>query len=92
MGSPLSPVITNFYMEQFKEKALESAPSRPKHFYRYVDDTFIIWPHGREALDGFLDHMNGQNPNIQFMMEIEANNQIPFVDILVSRERWQPWP
>jgi sorbitol-specific phosphotransferase system component IIC len=29
MGSPLSPVITNFYMEDFEERALESAPHKP---------------------------------------------------------------
>jgi hypothetical protein len=29
MGSPLSPVIANFYMEDYKKVALESAPLKP---------------------------------------------------------------
>ena len=30
MGSPLSPVIANFYMEHFEKQALASAPFAPQ--------------------------------------------------------------
>jgi retron-type reverse transcriptase len=30
MGSPLSPVIANFYMEDYVKAALESAPLKPR--------------------------------------------------------------
>jgi len=38
MGSPLSPVIANFYMEDFENRALQLATYRPTCWYRYVDD------------------------------------------------------
>ena len=37
MGSPLSPIVANLYMESLKRRALEKAPQRPKRWIRYVD-------------------------------------------------------
>jgi hypothetical protein len=54
MGSLLSPVIANYFMEYFEEMALESATYKPLCWFRYVDDTFIIWPHGTGKLAKFL--------------------------------------
>ncbi|KAJ4426021.1 hypothetical protein ANN_27648 [Periplaneta americana] len=45
MGSPLSSLISNIYMEYFEELALSTASHKPTLWLRYVDDTFIIWPH-----------------------------------------------
>jgi retron-type reverse transcriptase len=44
MGSPLSPVIANFFMEAFEQKVMKMATYKQKCWYRYVDDTFVIWP------------------------------------------------
>ncbi|MCY6488407.1 reverse transcriptase domain-containing protein, partial [Actinobacillus pleuropneumoniae] len=46
MGSPLSPVVANLFMEDFESKALNSARLLPKLWKRYVDDTNVIWSHG----------------------------------------------
>ncbi|KAK5648206.1 hypothetical protein RI129_003099 [Pyrocoelia pectoralis] len=85
MGNPLSPVIANFYMEKFESIALESAVLKPKIWYRYVDDTFVIWNHGLDSLHLFLKHLNNIHPNIQFTMECEINGRLPFLDILISK-------
>lgn len=42
MGSPISPIIANFFMERFEEKALESSVLKPAVWFRYVDDTFVV--------------------------------------------------
>jgi len=78
MGSPLSPVIANFFMEDFEERALNQATFKPTCWYRYVDDTFVIWPHGKASLTIFLEHLNGLHKNIQFTMEVEENGRLPF--------------
>ena len=41
MGSPVSPIVANLYMEHFEQKAL-SAPPTPRFWHRYMDDTFVI--------------------------------------------------
>ena len=50
MGSLLSPIIANLYMEHFESVALESPQLQPKLWLRYVDDTFVIWQHGKDSL------------------------------------------
>jgi len=85
MGSPLSPVIAKFFMEDFEKKAVEQATHKPTCWYRYVDDTFTIWPYGRERLTEFLHHLNGLHSNIKFTMEIEEESHLPFLDVDVYK-------
>jgi hypothetical protein len=50
-----------------------------------VDDIFVIWPHGTETLERFLDHLNGLHRNIQCTMESERDGHLPFLDIDIYR-------
>jgi len=79
MGSTLSSVIANFFMENFEKKAIEQATHKPVCSFRYVDDTFVIWPHGQEKVTEFLNHLNGLHNKIQFTMEKEG--YLPILDI-----------
>ena len=42
MGSPISPIVANLFMENFERKALQSSPNPPLLWKRFVDDTFVI--------------------------------------------------
>ena len=83
MGSPLSPVLANLYMEYFEEMPLGSTSLEPSMWLRYVDDTFILWPH-QEDVQILLDHVNSIRPSIQFTIEKEQDNKLPFLDVLVT--------
>jgi len=85
MGSPLSPVIANFFIEDFEKKATEQAKHKPVCWFRYVDDTFVIWPHGQEKLTEFLNHLNGLHNKIRFTMGKEEGH-LPFLDIDIYRK------
>src|SRR5699024_2324993 len=84
MGSPLSPIMANPFMEEFERTAIESFRLKPKVWLRYVDDTFVVWPHGRDLLNVFLQHINSIHPNIKFTMEVEKDNKLSFLDVLVE--------
>ena len=71
-------------MEYFEEMALGSTSLKPSMWLRYVDDTFILWPH-QEDVQILLDHVNSIRPSIQFTMEKEQDNKFPFLDVLVTR-------
>jgi len=85
MGLSLSVVLANAFMEYLEESLLRTARLKPKYWRRYVDDTFIIWEHGRDTLEEFHSHLNDACPSIQFTKEIEQDGKIAFLDAEVSR-------
>jgi hypothetical protein len=86
IASQLSPVIVNFFMEDFEKKPIEQAANKPICWFRYVDDTFVIWPHGQEKLTEFLQHLIVLHNSIHFTMETEEEGHLPFLDIDVYRK------
>ena len=65
-------------MEMFEEEVIKSASDKPSLWVRYVDDTFVIWPHGDSKLQTFLAHLNDRQDSIKFTMEKEETGSIPF--------------
>jgi hypothetical protein len=86
MGSPLSPVIANLFMDDLENRAINSSELKPTVWLRYIDDCFAIWPHGKDALTTFLTHLNGINKKIQFTVETETDNALPFLDLLIRKK------
>jgi hypothetical protein len=54
MGSFLSPVVSDIYMDNSEKLALYSAQHKPSLWLQYVDDIFVVWPYGPEWLQHFL--------------------------------------
>lgn len=52
-----------------------------------MDNTNINWPYGRQSLNDFLDHLNSLSNRIKITIEVEEGNQIPFLDVLISKKR-----
>ena len=88
MGSPVSPVVANIYMEMFKELALRTATHPPRIWRRYVDDTFCMIT--KTEVKGFLSHLNSLCPTITFSVEQEVDGKLPFLDTLLHRKNDDP--
>ena len=83
MGSPVSPIVVNMFMEDFEQKAISTAPAecKPRIWKRFVDDTLAVVKKGQvEALNR---HLNSINENIKFTHEVLGeDNTLPFLDAL----------
>ena len=83
MGSPISTLIANLFMEEFEVKALSTATHPPCLWLRFVDDTLVILR--AEHSTQLLHHINSQDPNIQFTVEEPGTDgSIPFLDTKVT--------
>jgi hypothetical protein len=83
VGALLSSVTANFYMEDEKV-VLELATLKPDCWFYYVDDTFVICPHGSNKLKDFLHHLNNIHQSIQFTMKTESEGHLPHISISTS--------
>ena len=85
MGSPVSPILDNLYMEYLEQKALSTAPHSPRFWHRFVDDTSVI--HKEVNKHDFLQHINSVDPAIWFTVEDnKEDGSIPFLDTIVKPE------
>jgi len=50
-----------------------------------MDDVISLWNYGEAELRGFLDHLNTYDRNLQFTLEVEIENKLPFLDVLIIR-------
>ena len=87
MGSPVSPIVANLFMEDLEQRAMETAPDdlRPKLWKRYVDDTLEVIRRGKVV--EWSEHLNRMDPtgSIKFTHEEETDNSIPFLDTHIHR-------
>ena len=82
IGSPMSPIVANLFMEDLEVKALATSPHQPSLWKRFVDDTFIIIKKAHK--DSLLQHLNSIDNNIKFTCEESRDDcSIPFLDILI---------
>ena len=85
IGSPVSPIIANLYMEYFEQKALSTASHPARLWHHCVDDTFVIQK--EENKQNFLQHINIFELAIQFTVENnKEDGAIPFLDTIVKPE------
>ena len=83
MGCKFAPAYAIIFMHILEQKILQNYPLKPYCYWRYIDDIFMIWTHGVEALVQFHTYMNAQHPDIKFSMDYSATS-IPFLDVQIN--------
>ena len=65
-----------------KEQVIQSDTTPPKTWKRFVDGSFAII--NKNAFTSFHDTLNSIDPHIKFTIEHEKDEQIAFLDMLMS--------
>lgn len=79
MGTRMAPSYANLFMTSTESSFLESERLKPLVWKRFIDDIFIIWPHGRNLLTDFLDRLNNYS-SLKFTHTI-SSEKITFLDV-----------
>ena len=83
MGSPITAVVANLYMEDLETKATQSSQNPPSFWRRFVDDTLTVMKSSQ--VESFLNHLNSIDHHIQFTKEeSRPDGSMPFLDILIT--------
>jgi hypothetical protein len=82
MGSPISSTIAEIVMHEIDIAAVGLLGNRLLLWKRYVDDILAFLNRLLDIQD-ILNILNGINTNIQFTVEEEKHNSIPFLDIKI---------
>lgn len=85
MGTKFAPAFANIFMADLETRLLNIALYKPWLWWRFLDDIFTIWTHGRALLDLFLENLNQFHPIVKFTHEI-SRTSLPYLDVMVSIE------
>ena len=83
MGSPVSPIVANLFMECSFLEPLQTFPYEITLWRRYVDDTLVALSDA--LLEEFTTHINQIHPSIKFTREEEQNLSIAVLDTRITR-------
>ena len=87
MGSPLAPLLANWFVSKIEKNILSDIRHRrykPTLYRRYVDDVFAVFRSHKDR-DEFFEVLNKAHKNLKFTMESSTtNNMLPFLDISIS--------
>ncbi|XP_065445349.1 uncharacterized protein LOC135982467 isoform X2 [Chrysemys picta bellii] len=83
MGTRMAPQYANIFMADLEQRFLSSRPLVPLLYLRYIDDIFIIWTHGKEALEEFHLDFNNFHPTINLSLD-QSTQEIHFLDTTVQ--------
>ena len=85
MGSPLGPALANIFVG-FHESRLFNNTVKPGVYFRYVDDTFVIFGSELEC-DRFHVNLSQLHPALKFTVEKEQTNSLNFLDAFTGGQR-----
>ena len=82
METKMASTYANTFMYYIENAFLSSFNLKPTAYFRYIDDIFLIWPHGIDTLQTFLENANRTHPNICFTHEY-SSTAVSFLDVII---------
>ena len=85
IGTRMAPSYANIFMDRLERRLIKNAEVKPRIWWRYIDDIFIVWTEGEEKLRKFIDYLNSAHETIKFTYKW-SKHEIDFLDVKVLNE------
>ena len=66
MGTRMTPSYVNIFMKYVQMQLIDISPKNPILWLTFIDDIFMTWGHGKQALEDFKHLANNIHPTIKF--------------------------
>ncbi|UYV71392.1 ACSF2 [Cordylochernes scorpioides] len=83
MGSPLYSPLAEIVMRHIDQTIISRFPNIIQTWKRYIDDIFCICQ--TDKINNILTEINSLHNELNFIIEKENNNSLPFLDILITK-------
>jgi hypothetical protein len=80
-----APAFANIFMAELENKMLAGYHLSPSVWFRFLDDIFFIWLHGKESLLEFLNYINNYHETIKYTWEYSERG-VSYLDVRVELE------
>ena len=84
IGTRMAPNYAIIFKHYLESNILSSTTMKPKTWLRFIDDIFMIWQHGIQALKQLMNMINNYHPTIKFTYEYHKQ-EIPYLDTTVYK-------
>ena len=84
MGKRFAPSYANLFMAYFETEAMKKCYLLPTAYFRFLDDIFCVWDHGRQNLDTFIEILNTHHPSVKLTANIQENSN-DFLDVTIYK-------
>ena len=75
MGSPVSPIIANIYLEYFETLAIPTSIALIKWWIRYVDDVHSATR--KDKVNKLQEHLSSMDAHIKLTIELQGTDGFP---------------
>ena len=82
-GTTIGTKFACIFMDKFERNYLKTQILQPFVWFRYIDDVFFIWTHGKEELENFMKELNSFSDHIKFTFESDKENII-YLDVTLT--------
>jgi hypothetical protein len=92
MGSSLSRIVSGLYLVHLDNMTPAAALHKPPLCPRYLDDTFVVWPHGPEQLQNLFGHLNSLRQTVDFLLACSGHQEGDDTDHQSLQKAHPHWP